>query len=199
MSYRSTPVRLIGGRLCLDFLNTADWSVEGEVVDEKLSDLRDLSIWSEAVGLDTRARLSDETGIEEVHRFRAILRRIFLAAIAGEKPKKKDLARLNQVLEDSTETAPLAMRHGELSFGKGISVEKIVSFSAVGVLTARQELERVELCPSENCGWLFLDESKNRRRRWCSMETCGNRAKARRHYQRHIDERTVRAGGEALW
>ncbi len=79
----------------------------------------------------------------------------------------------------------LVQRRGRLAFARDTALERIVGLSAVSVLTAAQELERVELCPGEDCGWLFLDESKNRRRRWCSMETCGNRAKARRHYQRH--------------
>jgi len=39
-------------------------------------------------------------------------------------------------------------------------------------------------CEGALCGWFFLDESRNRRRRWCSMEACGNRAKARRFYRR---------------
>jgi predicted RNA-binding Zn ribbon-like protein len=39
-------------------------------------------------------------------------------------------------------------------------------------------------CEGEGCSWLFLDTSRNRSRRWCSMEDCGNRAKARRHYER---------------
>jgi predicted RNA-binding Zn ribbon-like protein len=42
----------------------------------------------------------------------------------------------------------------------------------------------VGVCPGEGCGWLFFDASKNRSRRWCAMEDCGNRAKARRHYRR---------------
>jgi len=42
----------------------------------------------------------------------------------------------------------------------------------------------VGVCPGEGCGWLFFDTSKNRSRRWCAMEDCGNRAKARRHYRR---------------
>ena len=43
-------------------------------------------------------------------------------------------------------------------------------------------LERVKICP--NCHWLYFDESRNRSRRWCDMNVCGNRAKARRHYDR---------------
>ena len=45
------------------------------------------------------------------------------------------------------------------------------------------ELE-VRLCKAPDCAWLFLDKSRNRSRRWCDMKVCGNRQKARRHYQR---------------
>ena len=38
---------------------------------------------------------------------------------------------------------------------------------------------RVKLCAAETCRWAFVDESRNRSRAWCSMEVCGNRAKAR--------------------
>lgn len=47
-------------------------------------------------------------------------------------------------------------------------------------------------CEGPECGWFFLDESRNRRRRWCSMESCGNRAKARRFYRK---KRVARSGG----
>ncbi|WP_282607749.1 CGNR zinc finger domain-containing protein [Pelagibius sp. Alg239-R121] len=184
MSYRSTPVRLIGGRLCLDFLNTADWSAEGEVLHEKLSDVQDLSTWCRAVDLGSQSGPKALSTTETILMFRGCLRRVFLAAMTGEKPKKKDLAHLNRVLKSGADETPLATRQGKLSFSKNTSLEQILALSAVGVLTAQQELARIKICPSADCGWLFLDESKNRRRRWCSMETCGNRAKARRHYQR---------------
>ena len=41
---------------------------------------------------------------------------------------------------------------------------------------------RLRRCANDACLWLFLDESKNATRRWCDMASCGNRAKARRHY-----------------
>ena len=62
-----------------------------------------------------------------------------------------------------------------------------IAHEAAELLTAN-ELGRVRECPGPNCGWLFLDMSKNRSRRWCSMEVCGNAAKARRHYQRQKGE-----------
>ena len=51
-------------------------------------------------------------------------------------------------------------------------------------LLASPEIAHVKLCGEGRCDWLFLDESRNHSRRWCDMATCGNRAKARRHYQR---------------
>jgi predicted RNA-binding Zn ribbon-like protein len=59
----------------------------------------------------------------------------------------------------------------------------LVSRSAAELL-ASDELERVRRCAGHPCGWLFLDASKNRSRRWCSMASCGSRAKMRRLYAR---------------
>jgi predicted RNA-binding Zn ribbon-like protein len=54
-----------------------------------------------------------------------------------------------------------------------------VVLSALSVLTG-SDLSRIKRCPGDHCGWLFYDATKNRRRRWCEMEVCGNRAKQKR-------------------
>ena len=51
-------------------------------------------------------------------------------------------------------------------------------------LLASDRVGRIRECASADCTWLFVDESRNRSRRWCDMSACGNRMKARRHYQR---------------
>jgi len=59
-----------------------------------------------------------------------------------------------------------------------------VARSAAELLTS-DNVDRVRECEDDRgCGYLFIDQSKNRSRRWCSMESCGNRAKARRYYAR---------------
>ena len=63
----------------------------------------------------------------------------------------------------------------------GADVVGRVAESAVDLLT-HGPLDRVGECPA--CGWLFLDTSRNGRRAWCSMETCGSRVKSRRYYER---------------
>lgn len=59
-----------------------------------------------------------------------------------------------------------------------------ISRSAADLLTSDSDLHKVRQCGGSDCNWLFLDTSKNRTRQWCSMQSCGNREKARRHYQR---------------
>jgi predicted RNA-binding Zn ribbon-like protein len=59
-----------------------------------------------------------------------------------------------------------------------------VARSAAELLTS-ERAGRVRECASETCSWLFLDGSRNGRRKWCDMASCGNRAKARRYYARH--------------
>ena len=58
-----------------------------------------------------------------------------------------------------------------------------VAYSAAETLTG-SEAARIKACPAEGCGWIFIDQSRNRSRRWCDMQSCGNREKARRHYHR---------------
>jgi predicted RNA-binding Zn ribbon-like protein len=59
-----------------------------------------------------------------------------------------------------------------------------VALSAANLLTS-DKASRVRVCEDDRgCGVLFIDMSKNHSRRWCSMQSCGNRAKAHRHYSR---------------
>ena len=60
-----------------------------------------------------------------------------------------------------------------------------VALSAAELLSTPHALARVHVCESDDgCGWLFPDETRAGTRRWCDMRTCGNRAKAKRHYAR---------------
>jgi predicted RNA-binding Zn ribbon-like protein len=55
---------------------------------------------------------------------------------------------------------------------------------AAAELLIGEDIGYVRQCASDDCSWLFLDKTKNHRRRWCDMKSCGNRDKARRYYQR---------------
>ena len=56
---------------------------------------------------------------------------------------------------------------------------------AAGRLVVSPRLARVRACAASDCGWWFVDDTKNRSRRWCDMKLCGNRAKAREYYRQH--------------
>jgi predicted RNA-binding Zn ribbon-like protein len=58
-----------------------------------------------------------------------------------------------------------------------------IVLSALSVLTG-SDLSRIKRCPGDHCGWLFFDATKNKGRRWCEMEVCGNRAKQKRRRRR---------------
>ena len=178
MTYSSGhSVRLIGGRLVLDFLNTADWSREGAVVHEKLETLEDTKVWMRAVGLPA---LHLPAAAAELRGFRSTLRAMFLApGDAGE-----GLEGLNATLQGLAGDVLVRAEDSGIAYARGMSLQQAIAISAASVLADPRETARVKRCPAEDCGWLFFDETKNARRKWCSMETCGNRAKARRNYER---------------
>jgi len=68
----------------------------------------------------------------------------------------------------------------------GLSAPTAVGFlaAAAAKVAIEQRLDRVKICPADDCRWAFYDTSRNHSRQWCSMEVCGNRAKARAHRQR---------------
>ena len=155
------PVRLLGGRVALDFVNTADWTTQGKVAQEKLVSQDDLRIWAGEAALRTLA-LPD--ALSEALRLRAALRRDFLRLMNSVATDK-----FSPGVRQPRSRAPLLAA---------------IEASAYSIFVDRGDAVRLKCCPGDECGWLFVDETGNARRRWCSMAACGNRTKARRHYLR---------------
>lgn len=155
--------------MALNFVNTADWSSDGQVTHEKNKDETDLQLWLGALQLN---RVSIGQDVADLLSFRSSLRLLLLGF--------GDPASLNVVRNISIANNPPG-----LSIVTGQCLKPLLAVSALSILADHRELSRLRICPGDNCGWLFIDETKNARRTWCSMETCGNRAKAARHYRRH--------------
>ena len=187
MSFREHPVHLIGGRTCLDFVNTANWNSDGTIAVERLAGIEDVRIWMKAAGLACQPASSWWELEVSIWTFRASLRRILIAASEGAAPQPADVARLNQAATQAGQQFPLHISKGAVAMASHLPLLYCLSVSAVAVLTDQREIGRVKLCPGKGCGWMFLDESANGRRQWCSMELCGNREKARRHYAKKRD------------
>ena len=115
--------------------------------------------------------------------------RIFYARLHDALPEESDLATLNAMLAHAMTKASIHSNENGFAWdwsSDDVELERIywpIARSAAELLTA-EELELVRMCAAEDCGWLFLDTSKNHTRRWCDMKSCGNRAKARKHYKK---------------
>jgi predicted RNA-binding Zn ribbon-like protein len=194
-------LKLESGRLCLDFANTLDWHASEHPI-EKLVTYEDFLAWSNRIGLlsDRIARqLKNVAGqqpmqaaavIERAHTLREAIYAIFVDYSLGETPHKTDLDTVNTALADMLSRSRLVKNDHGFEWAWGGAEDDLdqmlwwIIQSATDILTS-DELQRVGQCADDRgCGWLFFDTSKNRTRRWCDMRGCGNRAKARRYYEK---------------
>ncbi len=202
---RPAQLTLLAGELCLDFANTAEWHASDDPF-EHLESYSDLLTWAEHAEIISsqtagklRASADERSGearrvYEGAIGLREAIYAVFAAIAHGDHPGGADLDRINSDLArwlPRTRIADTSRRFIWQWAGKDDELERPlwpVIRSAVNLLTS-DRLGRVGQCADDRgCGWLFLDESRNHSRRWCSMEDCGNRAKAKRFYERHQDE-----------
>ncbi len=188
------------GRLCLDFANTISNRLSDEP-HEWLDTFSNLVAWGRLMGvlsdevarslLQEAATQPEETGriLKLAIELRETIYRIFSATASGCPPAAADLDALNATLARALphlRIVPEADAYAWNWAGEEDALDSMlwpVARSAGDLLTS-DELKRVGECQGDGCGWLFLDMSRNRSRRWCDMGDCGNRAKARRHYHR---------------
>jgi predicted RNA-binding Zn ribbon-like protein len=190
---------LDGGRPCLDFANTRTF--DG---DEHLNTYADLVSFAEQSRLLTaddaewlRAEAARDSATAEgvlvrARRLRESIFAMFAALADGKAPAEHDLDLLNFDLSASLSHARVFPR-GSDGYEWGWSGRNLdapiwpITRSAADLLTSDEDRRLIRQCGADDCRWLFLDTSKNRTRQWCSMQSCGNRQKARRHYQRLRD------------
>ena len=197
----ASNMKLLGGSLCLDFANTANWHKSEQPV-ELLNSYTDLVDWSRHADVldeqDAETLLreaADHPSDADLVRSRAValreaIYRIFASIADDGRPDVEDLEVLNGALGPALANARIV--EGQDGFTWDWADDRVmldrmlwpVARSAAELLASAQ-LSRARQCADEKCGWLFLDMSRNRSRRWCSMEDCGNRNKARNYYHRH--------------
>ena len=187
---------LIGGELCLDFANTLYG--HAEVIHEYLFDYRDLVLWSRHVGILTpqktekflskweRVPAESEAVFRRAIQLRETLFRIFASLAHAEALQENDVSQLNGFWLESQAHSRLVQTEAgfALEWEAGDTFDSLlwpITRSAVELLTS-DELKYVKQCG--RCDWLFVDRSRNHKRRWCSMSACGNRVKMARRYAR---------------
>ena len=191
---------LLGGRPCLDFVNTVDWRGTDHPV-EFLHSYHDLVVWSRHAGtifdqdahqLSQKAKIEPSRAtavLQSAIELREALYRIF-AAIAGDLPvAEADLTIFNRHLGATMQSSKIIQHKQDFVWNTPGDSRKLEGIlhplvrSAADLLVSAGR-KRVKKCGDPACGWLFLDISRNRSRRWCDMRDCGNRAKASRFYKK---------------
>ena len=194
MSVDAKPVEFYfrGGNLALDFVNTVGNRLSESERRDYFRVPDELLRWVREAGLSLPGKNGKDaitpSDVQQAIAFRESLYRLFLKQAEDKPPPPKDLQRLNRVLATHRSRMHLARSRGGYEWRSGAKssldwVLEQVAEAAASLLTSA-ELSKVKICQNEICGWFFIDRSRNQPRRWCSMEDCGNLAKARRHYQR---------------
>lgn len=191
---------LTAGVLCLDFANTLE--DRGRPESEKLvryADVLAFVVQAKVVDRHTELNLdrlaaadpkAAQTACIQARLLRESIYRVFSARAAAGRSPSADIERINQALGASAGCRRLEANGDGFVLGWCRLDDTLlaplhpIANSAAELLTDAA-LDRVRECGGDRCDWLFLDRSRNRSRRWCSMETCGNRSKARRFYHRH--------------
>jgi predicted RNA-binding Zn ribbon-like protein len=124
---------------------------------------------------------------------RETIYRLFDAEAQGKTPASRDIEALNHAL--AAAPARTILKRSRDRYDWEIDAKSATALSplapvlwSAGDLLTGPRLGRVRRCANPECGWLFLDDSRAGKRRWCSMSACGNRAKARRHYHKSKEE-----------
>jgi len=194
--------QFISGSVCLDLCNTVGGK-RGARTRENLNSFVDFAAWCEQAELVEKseaevlvrvaARRPAEAAsvLTRARSLREAIYRIFSAVANNKTPETADLAQLNSELAGALGRLRVASKRDGFDWRwakKGGALDEAlgpIARSAAELLTSSQRLNQVRQCRGDNCGWLFVDGSKNHSRRWCDMRDCGNRAKVRRHRLKH--------------
>ncbi len=202
---REPRFELIAGAVCLDFVNTLDDRFSAEP-KELLKDYLDLARFGEDAGILEHQQVdrlfafsmqspeAARRALSGAIQLREALSEIFYAVAKGKPVSAKGLITLNQYAQEAAQHIQLVPGKGHFEWKFEMPTNGLdapwwpIARSAVDLL-ASERVEFVRLCASQTCEWLFLDESKNHRRRWVDMSKCGNRAKVKRFYARQKSAR----------
>ncbi len=193
---------LSGGVLCLDFANTVSRRKIAERAIDHLCSYDDLVAFAEQskfvsqkeaeelrVYARRRCRVARDTLLKAIS-CRDSIYRAFAALAEGRPADSADVQQISDFALEALNHRQLEPADGHYRWGWQRNSKNIldrilwpIAQSAAELLTSSQ-LHAVRMCEAADCAWLFFDQSRNRSRRWCDMKVCGNREKARRHYQR---------------
>ena len=190
---------LTGGALCFDFANTVDSRCAPNQRVDNLTGYTALASWARQSGVVSARKASeliraakkqpDAAGrvFRKAVEFRETIYGVFSAIAGGGRPSEQNLLLVGSYAQEAFSHMHLILGGsgfkwslGQRSCNSLMMLLWPIAKSAVDLLVSR-DLAKVRECAADNCGWLFMDRSRNQSRRWCDMKICGNRAKVRRY------------------
>ena len=186
--------QFVAGNLALDFVNTVAFRADPGKKLDHLQHAEDVLGWAiQAQLADCAAINSSLVGTTALRYIRSIREQLFevFHAVASDDPIPADtLAHVGNAMHDCCARRCLSIEGGTEVRWTWQSGARCTDYVLYPVLTAATDLLTsgsrglVRQCEDAGCGWLFLDRSNARTRRWCSMADCGNRNKVRNYYRR---------------
>jgi len=187
--------QLVAGHSALDFVNSLDWRFRKSGAEELLETYGDLLGFTVQAGLLKKPEalgLARAVGKRRADRIliagkalREVLANFFYSVVDGGPPGSACMQALEEHIEEARTHQRLTWEGACLEWSWAqVSQEAefpiwVLALEAAE-LTTSPRLIKVRACDNTECRWLFLDTSKNQRRRWCDMNLCGNRIKSRR-------------------
>lgn len=193
---------MLAGDPALDFANTFHWRGGREV--DFIPDYVSLMDWSVPAGLlqpDERDALialavADPAEADAVHQQALVVRTLWREYLPGAlKAAKTGMAselpvRLKEMLSVSLTQMPLLLGRIDETRSEGLRLPLARIALSIISLHAIPVERQIGQCEGDPCGGFFLDTSRSKPRRWCSMDTCGNRAKVKQFRTRFAAEQT---------
>lgn len=183
----------IGGHLALDFCNTAGEHLAARP-DEMLLDWEVFVRWAVQVGLigaeSYAVLLRSPASVGKIVQLREAIYRAGLALARGERVTEGDLLAIREqanVRKPEVAGGRDGLRWRPDAARASTQLRAVLASEALSLFCSPRS-SRIGICEGGLCGWLFLDDSRGKRRRWCDMKDCGNRAKAQRYYKQQKSE-----------
>jgi predicted RNA-binding Zn ribbon-like protein len=195
--------RFVGERLWLDFVNSDRALLRGSRTNDALDAFETYVNWLSAARVLDAERAeamlkraqqqptAASAAVHEARRLRNVLRALAESGLTGDRRSEEiAISEINRILGRSAGSRRVEPRSDGGFVRSFVTVGDVFTGLLVPVIESaadalvQDELPRVRKCANPKCGRVFYDASRNGKRRWCEMATCGNRAKAARHRQK---------------
>jgi predicted RNA-binding Zn ribbon-like protein len=191
-------IALLGGDTAVDFANTVSYHAGDDERGEYLTDYRDVVRWARRVNAISESEVAAlmrgaerhpilaRRAHERVVQLRETVYRTLTACAHNRTPQPADIVALHEAAVEAQSAATPRWHNNQMTLAWPLGDDADLMRPLYPVLIAARELLmsdrmlRLGQCDNHPCGWLFIDTSRNGKRRWCSSAECGNQARVRR-------------------